>query len=338
MEAYKSTLRELGNITTIPNNIKKASNYLLEATNVIICAGAGMSAKGSNSMENVYVDSTHFAHHYPFLLKYGFRSCYDCMGILGDPRVPENIKWTYFIKHYNNLQNNFAPNLGYAKLLELVSKKKSVVITSNIDSNFEQAGFKNVYTPQGSCKYYQCLRKCSSTSCWSTSEIFKDLIPIIKDGNMLDDSHIPKCRNCGEPCFINLRGGDFFLPSEESKSQALKFKTYVNSVIEKSVKGEKLTIIEIGAGFNTPTVTRYLVEDIVRECISRGGDVGFIRINPTESEVPEDFKEVGVGVRVGWEVLERFEEEWFEGVFEEETEGGEVVGFDWRRMVDALRR
>ena len=101
----------------------------------------------------------------------------------------------------------------------------------------------------------------------------------------------------------------------------------------------RLAVIEIGAGFNTPSVTRYLVEGIVREAKEKGGDVALIRINPTEATIPDDLKDVGVSLSEGWEVLEKFSKDSvFEGKFDfEDVGGGDVVSLDWRRMLDALR-
>jgi hypothetical protein len=60
-----------------------------------------------------------------------------------------------------------------------------------------------------------------------------------------------------------------------------------------------VAVLEIGAGFNTPTVTRWPVESFVRDLGLRGR---LIRINPSDSQVPTDIN--AVGIYKGWKVLD----------------------------------
>jgi hypothetical protein len=59
-----------------------------------------------------------------------------------------------------------------------------------------------------------------------------------------------------------------------------------------------VVILEIGAGFNTPTVTRFPAESFARNL---GDRAKFCRINPTEAQVPEDLR--FVALEMGWGVL-----------------------------------
>merc|ERR1719272_1175897 len=62
-----------------------------------------------------------------------------------------------------------------------------------------------------------------------------------------------------------------------------QFVKWVESIISSR---RKLVVIEIGAGFNTPTVTRFPMEAIVRELSDI--DASLIRLNPSDSAVPRD--------------------------------------------------
>jgi len=41
----------------------------------------------------VYVVEKDFKNHYPYMLKYGYKTAYECMGLLYDKKVPDNVKW-----------------------------------------------------------------------------------------------------------------------------------------------------------------------------------------------------------------------------------------------------
>ena len=60
-----------------------------------------------------------------------------------------------------------------------------------------------------------------------------------------------------------------------------------------------VAIVEVGAGFNTPTVTRFPMESFARQLGERGR---FIRINPSDVEVPSDLKKA-ISIDEGWQVL-----------------------------------
>ena len=82
-----------------------AAKWLKGADAVLVCAGAGLSAKlegqdGEGASENVYVNEAAFRKHYPALHDiYGYRTSYQCMGLPSDPNVPENVRVAYFLRH-----------------------------------------------------------------------------------------------------------------------------------------------------------------------------------------------------------------------------------------------
>ena len=63
-------------------------------------------------------------------------------------------------------------------------------------------------------------------------------------------------------------------------------------------KNSNVVILEIGAGFNTPTVTRFPMESYAR---ALGNQAHLIRINPSDPEVPEDLS--ALALAEGWQVL-----------------------------------
>jgi hypothetical protein len=57
---------------------------------------------------------------------------------------------------------------------------------------------------------------------------------------------------------------------------------------------ERLLVIEIGAGFNTPSVVRWPMEDIVRAI----PQAQFVRINLTHPELPSEIADKSIALAV----------------------------------------
>jgi NAD-dependent SIR2 family protein deacetylase len=141
------------------------------------------------------------------------------------------------------------------------------VLTSNADGMFEQNGYpvEKILTTQGDYANLQCMKPC-------TPELFpiKPYIEAALPHIDVNGTHeivkpelIPKCKNCGGPVFMNVRGGSWFLESAQ-KPQRKKYSSFVSSAVEDARKVNKnLVILEIGVGFNTPSVIRYVVVVIV---------------------------------------------------------------------------
>ena len=92
--------------------------------------------------------------------------------------------------------------------------------------------------------------------------------------------------------FGNVRGGSWFLHHDRYEKQN-------KALIEwmEKHRHSNVVIIEIGAGYNTPTVTRFPMEAYAKETNSR-----LIRINPSDPEVPEDLS--ALAFAEGWQVLD----------------------------------
>eukprot|EP00538_Stauroneis_constricta_P013053 CAMPEP_0119549498 /NCGR_PEP_ID=MMETSP1352-20130426/3176_1 /TAXON_ID=265584 /ORGANISM="Stauroneis constricta, Strain CCMP1120" /LENGTH=617 /DNA_ID=CAMNT_0007595061 /DNA_START=220 /DNA_END=2073 /DNA_ORIENTATION=+ len=268
-----------------------AKKWIEEADAILICAGAGMSTLEGY---DVYSNKEDFANHYPWMLEYGYSTCYETMGLLGDPRVPLSKKWAHLAMHMENMRWKFPINQGYKALRDLVGDKDYFVLTSNVEAMFERSGFdkERIYTPQGEWTYYQCANACQKDSVFESRPLLDKLLPKIKDGNM-PNKCIPTCPRCRGPVFPNVRSSRSFL-HERYDEQNEKLRSWMAAQIG---EGRRVVAIEVGAGFNTPMVTRMPTESFVAES---GG--ALIRINPTDVEIPRNTK--AVGIAEGWQVLE----------------------------------
>lgn len=229
------------------------------------------------------------------------------MGLIGDRQVPIEAKWAYFASHYSNLRWNFKPNAGYDILKRIIGKRDYFVLTSNVDACFERAGFdpSKIYTPQGDAAFYQCLRCCRPDSVFESKPLFDKLLETIdvKKGRV-DSNLTPCCLHCNGPVFMNLRGGGWFLHTKYDE-QNVKFIEWVEKHLDSN---KNIVVVEVGVGFNTPIITRFPVESIIREAsTSSSSTSSLIRINPADCDTPIDLPR-SIGLKTGWEILSKIEE------------------------------
>jgi hypothetical protein len=140
------------------------------------------------------------------------------------------------------------------------------------------------------------------------------ILPLIDADGFIPYDAIPHCPYCSGGLVGNVRGGNAFLHHEVYEQQSASLERWIDDFLQQ--QGKSLVVQEIGAGFNTPTVTRFLSEAVVRAMNSSHDDAKdgdddttvatnsafLIRINPTEPEVPPDIP--AIAIRDGWQVLQ----------------------------------
>ncbi|MBY9020388.1 MAG: NAD-dependent protein deacetylase of SIR2 family [Candidatus Lokiarchaeota archaeon] len=260
----------------IEDKIQNVINLLRDADCVLIGAGAGLSVDAGND----YMNKKSFAQNYPELVKLGFQMKAQLMGY---EVLPPDLEWSYLARHINEARFQPPPQQVYERLFSIVKDKDYFVVTSNVDMLFVRNGFdeNKIFTPQGDYALLQCLGPCW-TKTWETKPIIEEISSRIDPKTKkIDPRIIPKCPNCGGPVFMNVRGGSWFI-EEPYKEQAKRF----NKWIQKA-NNCQLLVIEIGAGFNTPGVVRWPMEQIV----FKFENSHLIRVNLQYTQVPKEITE-----------------------------------------------
>ena len=103
----------------------------------------------------------------------------------------------------------------------------------------------------------------------------------------IPSSMVPKCPVCGGPMDMNLRKDNFFVQDVTWYEAEERFSDYLSEAIN-----EKLVLLELGVGFNTPTIIRFPFERLVRD----HDNISLIRLNLDQAVVPESFGERAVGI------------------------------------------
>jgi len=258
----------------------KAKKVIDEADVILITAGAGM---GVDSGLPDFRGNEGMWKEYPALKKQkiDFES-------IANPKQfqwrPELI-WAFY-GHRFDLYKKTTPNVGFDALRELVKNKKDYfIVTSNVDGQFQKAGFDTdkIYEVHGRINKFQC------TSCNATPWKAPDKLPFKIDGrNFKVKGDLPMCPKCGALARPNIMMfSDFHFQGDETSEQNQRFNKFMHSYD----KGpHKIAIIEIGAGTAISTIRD--IGDNIHENLD---NAQLIRINPREAFGPKDVISVRQG-------------------------------------------
>ena len=256
------------------HDIQRCRDLLRQANAVLIAAGAGLAVEAGID----YMDTKSFARDFPGMVKLGFHRRAELMGY--SDWSPE-LKWGYLAANVNQVRFQVPPHPVYARLLELVREKDYFVVTSNVDGLFTKNGFAEdrLFTPQGDYALMQCQTPCSN-AVWPSWPVIERILPKIDPATqkVTDSSVLPRCPNCGEDVIMNVRGGYWFI-EDPYREQAGRLDQWLDNNRERD-----LLVLEIGAGFNTPSVIRWPMERIVHA----HPRAHLIRVNLQYPQVPRE--------------------------------------------------
>lgn len=86
---------------------------------------------------------------------------------------------------------------------------------------------------------------------------------------------------------MNLRIDQYFVQDEEWYEAESRFSDFLTEAIDK-----KLVLIELGVGFNTPTIIRFPFEKLCRE----HQNIKLIRLNFDQAVVPQNLGDRVIGI------------------------------------------
>ncbi|CAF1239161.1 unnamed protein product [Didymodactylos carnosus] len=263
-------------------DIDVAIEWLKSSNSLLIAAAAGLSASAGLD----YTSEKLVKDLYPGLYKAGFRTLYSTFG----GGMSDELQWGYLFSQVHNVRYNWPPSTVYQQLKQIAlsfNDNRFFIITTNADGMFERNDFpveNRLYTMQGDYSMIQCLRPCSNNSVWPVRKYFEAAYPYVDKKTQLltDKTKLPRCPQCGGKMFLNVRAGDWFL-STPYDQQAKQYNTWLtNSIQQANAANRLLVILEIGVGFNTPSVLRWPMESLAE----RHKNIRLIRINVDHSEIP----------------------------------------------------
>lgn len=225
--------------------INRLKNEIKNADAIVIGAGAGMSTSAG-----LTYDGERFEKYFPdFHKKYGISDMYSG-GFYPYETLEEY--WAWWSRHiYINRYDITAGN-PYMDLLNIVKDKDYFVLTTNVDHQFQLAGFdkKRLFYTQGDYGLWQCSRACHDKT-YDNEETVRLMIKTQKNMKIPSDL-IPKCPVCGAPMTMNLRCDNSFVQDNGWYSAASRYEDFI-----RRHKESHLLFLELGVGSNTPVIIKY---------------------------------------------------------------------------------
>ena len=264
-------------IQNYSDNIKNTVKLIKESDYILIGAGAGLSASGGLDYSNRDL----FKEWFPRLSQEGIETIGEAISTYWHVN-DENRRafWAYWANHIQKIRYQAPALQPYLDLFDIVKDKNYFIITTNVDGQFEKAGFNKdkIFAPQGDYCLFQCDQPCSNEV--YDNHILVDKMVADMDANefIIQESDIPHCPRCGSFMTKNLRMDNTFVGTPHMKKQ----KNYYD-FINHSENGQ-LTLIELGVGFNTPGIIRFPFEEIT----TRHPKAELIRINTDYSNASEE--------------------------------------------------
>ena len=225
--------------------IDRLKKEIQNADVIVIGAGAGLSTAAGftysgERFERFFSD---------FEAKYGFHDMYS--GGFYPFETPEEM-WAYWSRFIYCNRYMDIDNGTYKRLFELVKDNDYFVITTNVDHQFQKAGFDKtrLFYTQGDYGLFQCSEPCHDKT-YDNEEIVKDMIEFQADMKIPADL-IPKCPKCGKPMAMNLRSDDKFVEDEGWHRAAERYDEFLQAH-----EGQHILFLELGVGYNTPVIIKY---------------------------------------------------------------------------------
>jgi len=147
--------------------------------------------------------------------------------------------------------NRYEAGVGkpYTNLLELVKDKDYFVLTTNVDHQFQLAGFdkKRLFYTQGDYGLWQCSKPCHDRT-YDNEEAVRQMVAEQKDMKIPSEL-IPHCPICGAPMNVNLRCDDTFVEDEGWHKAAEQYNEFI-----RRHENMHILFLELGVGANTPVL------------------------------------------------------------------------------------
>ncbi len=257
-------------IGTREEKLARLKEELETADAIVVGAGAGLSTAAGFT----YAGDRFKRYFSDFEEAFGFHDMYTG-GFVVMNAAPE-VMWAYWARHIYFNRFFPAPKPVYLDLLSLLDGKDYFVITTNVDHQFQRAGFdkKRLFYTQGDYGLFQSMdpnvQETFDNEAWTMrameaqgfvrdeAGIFQ--LPENGDVSMqLPTELIPTAPN-GDPVTMNLRSDDTFVEDAGWRKASAAYSDFLR-------RHENLHVLylEIGVGANTPVIIKYPFWQMTRD-------------------------------------------------------------------------
>ena len=277
---------------TTADAIARLKNVLAEADAVVVGAGAGLSTSAG-----FRYDGERFRRYFfDFADRYGIRDIYSG-GFYPYSTLEEY--WAWWSRHIWVNRYMAAPRPVYQQLLALLQNQDYFVLTTNVDHQFQLAGFDKhrLFYTQGDYGLWQCMDPCCQKTYDNRDTVQKMLeaqgFRVEPDGGLVlpegaapkmsvTSGLVPHCPVCGKPMTMNLRSDDSFVEDEGWHRAADRYAAFI-----RRHGTQRILFLELGVGANTPVIIKYPFWRYTRE----NPNATYACINYREAFAPKEIAE-----------------------------------------------
>ncbi len=258
---------------------------------VLIGAGSGLSTSAGLT----YSGERFEKYFSDFKEKYGIRDMYSG-GFYPFDSLEEY--WAWWSRQI--YVNRYYVKVGkvYSDLLKLVKDKDYFVLTTNVDHQFQNAGFdkKRLFYTQGDYGLFQCSKPCHNKT-YDNEAIVRQMIEaqgytISENGELnlpdnvtpemrVPSELVPHCPICGKPMTMNLRCDNTFVEDEGWHLASERYSLFL-----RRHQNMRTLFLELGTGMNTPGIIKYPFWRMVYEW----QDSTYACINLGEAYAPDEIR------------------------------------------------
>lgn len=256
------------------DKLNRLKEEIENADAILIGAGAGLSTSAGLS----YSGERFEKYFSDFKERYGITDMYS-----GGFHPFDTLEefWAWWSRHI--LINRYDCEIGkpYTDLLSIVKNKNYFVLTTNVDHQFQRAGFdkKKLFYTQGDYGLFQCSCACHNKT-YDNEEIVRKMVAEQKDMKIPTEL-IPKCPVCGKPMTTNLRCDDLFVQDDGWYQAANRYEDFV-----RRNGNSRILFLELGVGMNTPAIIKYPFWKMAL----KNPNAVFVTINKGQNYIPNEIK------------------------------------------------
>lgn len=238
---------------SFPVRLEQIVTAVRQADCVLVGAGAGLSTAAGLR----YAGDEFNKEFRPWIEKYAIKDLYSSSFY---PWPTEEERWAYWAKHIDFIR--FRPNAMplYKALFDWLRQKDYFVITTNVDAQFEKAGFDphRIFAVQGDYGYVQSVTG-SPRKLYYDEEMVKEMVANTVDCR-IPTAMVPHCPDNGELMTPHIRVDDKFVEDDNWHRQSAAYYDFLEKASE-----SRTVLLEFGVGFNTPSIIRLPFEQMARE-------------------------------------------------------------------------
>lgn len=263
------------------DKVNKIKKLIDEADAIVIGAGAGLSVSAGFT----YTGERFEKYFSDYKNQYGIRDMYSG-GFYPFKTLEEY--WAWWSRHIYVNRYNVQVGEPYKKLLNLIKNKNYFVLTTNVDHQFQLAGFdKNkLFYTQGDYGLWQCSKACHNKTYDNEHQVLE--MTEKQSDFKIPSNLIPRCPICNAPMTMNLRCDHLFVEDDGWKAAHNRYHQFLDIN-----KNKNVVYLELGVGMNTPGIIKYPFWNMVYNNIKSK----YICINNQEILIPDEIKSRSILIR-----------------------------------------